>query len=179
MSFFNTSLEHAAMLEQWTLCTVEDIPDELWTDQPGGLTNHPAWVLGHLVVAFDNVTKQLGVTVPRDDEWRKPFDGGSKPSANRGDYPSKDELIATFKDSAQSLRRALAGAGESALEKPVEDEQIAPFFPTLGRWAVHCLLSEGAFHTGQLSAWRRAKGMPAVFEVEANGPRLMANALTV
>ena len=179
MSFLDEALSHAAMLEQWTLCSVEDVPDDQMAEQPAGLPNHPAWILGHLVGAFDALTRALGQDVARDDAWYERFRQGTKPTSNRSDYPSKDDLIAAYTDACRSLRKAIQAAGESVLDQPVDNEQLAAFFPTNGRWTAHCLLSEGAFHTGQLSAWRRAKGLPSVFDVEANLPRLMASSLVV
>ncbi|MFG0275448.1 MAG: DinB family protein [Phycisphaerales bacterium] len=173
MPLLDTMLDHAAMLEAWTRCSAEDVPDARWAEQPGGLTNHPAWVFGHLAYAMDNLTRLLGVDVPRDEAWYAPFVGGSTPTAERSAYPSRDELLEAFSDSCSRLRRAVRAGGEAMLERPVEDEQIRAYFPTLGRWATHVLLAEGAFHTGQLSAWRRAQGMPSVFENEDNLAKML------
>ncbi len=173
MAFLDTVLQHAAMLEQWTLCSLEDIPSERFTEQPGGLTNHPAWIVGHLAYAMDNVTVLFDAPPARDDAWHAPFKGGTAPTAERDDYPSKDELLAAFGEACQTLRRVVREAGEAALTREIEGE-MRPFLPTLGRWVAHALLTEVAFHTGQLSAWRRASGLPSVFEVEANAPRMMA-----
>ncbi len=174
MTFLDTVLDHATMLEQWAVCTVEDIDDAQFADQPAGLTNHPAWVLGHLTFAMDNLTRELGGNPQRDESWYAPFVGGSTPTSNRADYPGKDELITAFSDSCSSLREHVRNAGEAELAKEVANERIKAFFPTLGRWAAHVLLCEGAFHTGQLSAWRRAKNQPSVFENEANVHRILS-----
>ncbi len=179
MSTFDALLEHAAMAHQWTRCTVDDIPEDQFCDQPGGQTNHPAWVLGHLVFAFDNFSRTLGATPAKEESWYDPFRAGSSQSSDPSAYPSKQELIDAFDESSALLRATVRGAGESKLAEPVADESIAPFFPTLGRWAVHVLASEGVFHSGQLSAWRRAKGLPSVFDVEANIGRLLADSLEV
>lgn len=173
MSLLNETLDHAAMCEAWTICTVDDVPDEQFADQPAGLTNHPAWVLGHLTFAFDNLARELGAAPGRDESWYAPFMGGSTPTNDRSAYPSKSELIDAFKDSCATLRRTVEQAGESKLNAPVADEMIRTFFPTYGRWAAHALTAEGAFHTGQLSAWRRAKNMPSVFDQESNLQRML------
>jgi len=174
MTLINDMLNHAAMVEQWIICTVEDIDDAQFAEQPAGLTNHPAWVLGHVTYAMDNFTRQLGGAPPRDDSWYEPFVGGSTPTNNRDAYPSKDDLITAFSDAISMVRDQVRTAGEAGLNKEVEDEQLRAFFPTLGRWAAHVLLSEGPFHVGQVSAWRRAKGLPSVFENEANITRLLS-----
>jgi len=160
------------------LCTVDDIPDEQWAEQPGGLTNHPAWVLGHVTFAMDNVTRQIGGTVQRGEAWAEPFRGGTTPTANRSNYPGRDELISAFTDSCRTLRATLRAAGEPAFDRPVDNERLRGFFPTLGRWTTHAMLCEVAFHCGQLSAWRRAKGLASVFENEANIERLVTSSST-
>ena len=173
MPLLDTILDHAAMLEAWTLCTVDDIPDDRWADQPAGLTNHPAWVIGHLCFAMDNLTRVLGGSPARDDAWYAPYIGGSTPSADRSVYPSSGELLDAFKAAGTALRDSVRAGGEAMLAHKVADEQVRAYFPTLGRWAAHVLLAEGAFHTGQLSAWRRARGMPSVFDNEQNLARML------
>ncbi len=79
-----------------------------------------------------------------------------------------------FSHSCGSLREHIRNAGEAELTKEVANERIKAFFPTLGRWTAHVLLCEGAFHTGQLSAWRRTKDQPSVFENEANIHRMLS-----
>ncbi len=178
MSLLDAALEHAAMLEQWTLCSVEDVPDDQWADQPAGLPNHPAWVLGHLTYAMDNVVRELGGSVDRDESWYEPFRGGSEPTSNRSDYPARDELLGAFSHAAKNLRATLRDKGEAVMSTPTTHEKIRDFFPTIGRFATHVLLVELAFHTGQISAWRRAKQMGGVF-VEANFARMAPQALVV
>lgn len=173
MPILDTLLDHNTMLEQWVLCTVEDIPDEQWADQPAGLTNHPAWVLGHLTHAIDNATRQLGGTVDRAESWAEQFGGGSTPTNDRSDYPSRDELITAYTGAAETLRNAVRAAEPSVFDQPVENERIRAFFPTVGRWLTHVLMCECSFHAGQLSAWRKARAMPSVFDNEANVNRLM------
>ncbi len=174
MSILETLLDHNTMLQQWVLCTVEDVDDAQWAEQPAGLTNHPAWVLGHLTNAIDNVIRQLGGAVDRAPEWAKQFAGGSMPTNNRSDYPSRDELISAYTGACENLRAVVRQAGEDVFDMPVENERIRAFFPTVGRWVSHVLLSECAFHAGQLSAWRRSKGLSSVFESEANIGRMIS-----
>ena len=173
MCMLSEILTHAAVFEQWALCTVEDVPAGDFTAQPAGLTNHPAWVMGHLTYAMDNVTRQLGGTVSRDESWYQPFIGGSEPTDDASAYPDKDALLAAFRDAAATARNAVRNAGEKGLAAPVEDERLSAFFPTMGRWALHAIVCEAAFHTGQLSAWRKARGMGSVFANEANIARMM------
>jgi len=179
MPILDTILQHAAMCEQWTLCTVDDVPDEQWAEQPGGLPNHPAWVLGHLVLAMDTVARRLGAEVPRDESWYEPFLAGTEPVADRSAYPSREELVSAFGQACRGLRTAVRAAGEAGLDRPTDVPEMAVLVPTIGQWALHVLVCETAFHTGQLSSWRRVKGLPSVFEQEANQRRMVADALEV
>ena len=170
-------LELAKMMEQWTLCTVEDVDEDAFARRTKAVPNHPAWVLGHLVDGFDAVTRELGGDVDRGRAWAERFGPGTTPVADRAAYPSKDELLGAFRDAAARLRRAVAASWDAGFEAPTRDAEVRAYFPTAGRWAVHVLLGEVAFHTGQLSAWRRTQGLAPVFADERRVARLLAGAL--
>ena len=46
---------------------VKDVSAEQMVEQPGGVINHPAWSLGHLVVSADHLGQLLGLesSLPR------------------------------------------------------------------------------------------------------------------
>lgn len=178
MSLRDAALDHAAMLEQWTLCSVEDVPDERFAAQPAcadhAMPNHPAWILGHLVFAMDNLARHLGGDVSREkDAWGERFGGGTTPVEDASAYPAKAELIDAFRDAAATLRSTLQSVDEATFDEAIEDERIRAIFPTNGRFTLHVLLCEVAFHTGQLSAWRRAQGLPSVFDDQERVRRLL------
>ena len=75
---------------------IGDIPDERMVEQPLPGVNHPAWSLGHLAWSTDRGRSLLGLEPECPSEWTATFGFGSKPSASRGDYPSRDELIAAL-----------------------------------------------------------------------------------
>lgn len=75
----------------WML--VADIADERLAEQPHAGVNHPAWILGHLAWTADGALGMLGAQKRLSAEWPSFFGRGSKPSAQRGLYPSKDELL--------------------------------------------------------------------------------------
>jgi uncharacterized damage-inducible protein DinB len=159
-------------MRRWTLCTVDDIPDGSFADLPIGCANHPAWVLGHLTGGMDNITRHLGEHASRDDAWAAAYDTGSTPTTDRDAYPGKSALIDAFTDAGRSVADAVRRVGEAGLSGPAS-EAVRAFFPTTNQWVLHVLIAEHAFHTGQLSVWRRGMGLPSVFEVEGNIERLM------
>src|SRR5262249_9370889 len=73
-----------------------DIPEERMAEQPLPGVNHPAWILGHLAVTADFAAGLLGADKTLPQEWGPLFVPGSKPSAIRGSYPSKDKLLAAL-----------------------------------------------------------------------------------
>ena len=48
---------------------VKDVSAEQMVEQPNGVVNHPAWSLGHLVVAADGLGQALGLTSNLPDGW--------------------------------------------------------------------------------------------------------------
>lgn len=174
MTALDTLIAHSATMQEWAVLTAHDIPDEEFADQPGGVANHPAWVLGHLTYAIDNLNALLGSPSGRDASWAEKFGGGSEPVADRSAYPSREELIETYQSAGETLRALVREHGAARFDEPLTDERLKAFFPTVGRFITHVMLVECSFHAGQLSAWRRAKGMPSVFSIESNMQRLLA-----
>src|SRR5437867_10673421 len=89
---------------------VSEIPDERMTAQPLAGVNHPAWILGHLALTADGTLEKLGGQKALPADWATLFAPGSKPSAVRSVYPSKDELLRAVEQSYQQLRQRAATA---------------------------------------------------------------------
>ena len=58
---------------------VKDLSTEQMAAQRGGVINHPAWSLGHLVVSADRLGQLLGLQSNLPDGWGKP----SRPAGSR------------------------------------------------------------------------------------------------
>jgi hypothetical protein len=137
-----------------------DIPDEKFCEQPGGVLNHPAFVLSHLACTSDFICSMLGApSAPRP--WQKDFNSNAKPHGDRSKYPSKAELLATLEDGHVRVARAFEAVDEAVLAK--ESEFAKWGFPKVGDMVLHLLVAHEATHLGQLSMWRRAQGMPPLF----------------
>ncbi len=127
----------------------------------GVVMNHPAWVLSHLSVYSPVLSGMLrGEAV--EDPIDHPHGRKSKPSANPSDYLPRDELVARYLSVHDDVASALSDADEGVFAEPPGVERWAASMPTLYDVSVHLTVYHESVHLGQLSAWRRAMGLPAV-----------------
>lgn len=144
---------------------VDDIPDDRMTEQVKGLPNHPAWQIGHLAVAIDNVCMMLlGCETAVSKEYCELFDIGSTPVADPSRYPSKRELLATLDAVRQKAADALAAASPESLAAPNPSAMLGEMLPTAAHMAAFMMLTHESSHLGQLSVWRQAAGMRPALE---------------
>ncbi|NNJ26859.1 DinB family protein [Alienimonas chondri] len=146
-----------------------DIPEDRLAEQPQPGMNPPVWLLGHVAVVGNfalSLLDGLGIDAPAVDlpGWRENFGIGSRPLVYADDFspPSGDELRAAVKDTHARYLAASAHLTPEMLAKPLPIERLAVRFPTYGDMLTHLLTTHDAVHWGQLSAWRRAVGLPAV-----------------
>ena len=135
-----------------------DVPDGALTRQPGGVVNHPAWVIGHLTYSCQALGGELGLTPWLPASWENLFGTGSVPTAERSVYPSKADLLAALDNGQARLTARLAALGDAGMTGPLPDERYRAMFPTVGHAVVHILTAHAAVHVGQLSVWRRSAG---------------------
>lgn len=138
---------------------VADVPDERFAEQPPGLTNHPAWVIGHLAMSLQAMGGELGLTTWLPKDWPSQFGTGSIPTSDRPSYPSKQELLENLEEGRRRLAVALLSVSENVLSAPLPDVRYQPLFPTLGHAVTHILGAHAAVHVGQVTVWRRAIGL--------------------
>lgn len=142
---------------------VADIDDADLAKQPFEGANHPAWILGHVTVTLDGVSKVLGRGATAPESWGTLFGRASTLTTDRSDYPTKDELLAAL-DAA--LSAASSAAGEATAEQvagPHSIDMLKRGLPTKGDLIAMLLTTHFAQHLGQLSAWRRAMGGAPLF----------------
>ena len=138
---------------------VADLTDEYMILQPPGAPNHAAWTLGHVILSWQVVSGELGVTPWLPDDWEALFGYGSSPVHVVGfAHTSKAVLIASLVDASDRLRGALLAAEENTLRDPLPDVESREVFSTTGEALVQIVCAHTAFHAGQLAAWRRAIG---------------------
>jgi uncharacterized damage-inducible protein DinB len=144
---------------------VADLTEEQMCAQPvpGVVMNHPAFLLGHLaLVAGDFAGGFVGLSPICPGGWKELFNQGAKPLADRSLYPSKAELLQKLEEAHTRLAEAVIKAKPEVLAQPAP-EKMRQRFPTVGALLAGMMSSHEASHNGQLSAWRRAMGMPPVF----------------
>ena len=138
---------------------VADVTPEQMVEQPGGVINHPAWSLGHLVMTADGLARLLGLESEVEDGWSSVFATGGIPSNDQSLFPVKEDLLKAL--TAQHARNtaAVEGADPAWFATPNPNERRRKRFPTVGDIVVFLMTSHEMFHLGQLAAWRRAMGL--------------------
>lgn len=147
---------------------LDGIADEQMVTQPvvdgHTIPNHPAWVIGHLAsTSADFGAKLLGVESIRPEGWGDILGGTSTPVTDATVYPDKQTLIDKLTEAHAYISEAFLAADDARLAEPNFVERLAPVFPTIGDMITFLLTSHETTHLGQLSAWRRAVGLPSAF----------------
>jgi DinB superfamily len=155
-------LRNAAGNVEYAKRLVADIPEEKMAVQPAPGMNHAAWVLGHLAYVFDSMIAVWGEKPTMSPEWKALFNVPSKPQPEREKYPSKAELLEAYQKNYQRIVKVVKAARPDDFEKEFPNPKLRGLLPTVGVAMVHILTSHQGQHLGQLSAWRRAQGLPGV-----------------
>ena len=145
-----------------TLALVADIPPEAMQLQATPGERHPAWLLGHLLLA-DTYLLSLLTVQPLRDEFPmllECYGPASAPTA-QARYDSKHHLVDRL-GRANAVRVARVQAmSDPALARPMADAFLARAQPTIGHHLQGLVFHEG-YHSGQLSSWRKTHGFRAV-----------------
>lgn len=142
---------------------MQDIPDERLAEQPHGVVNHPAWILGHLTVTAESVGARLGGTKVLPESWGPLFSPGSKPTSTRATYPAKEDLMRALEESYRLLRDRAVSATPEQLAQPTTSPRAKDLLPTAREMTAFILTGHVGIHLGQLSTWRRLIGLPPLF----------------
>lgn len=150
----------ARMTLGYAKANLEDIPDGQFCLLRPGMANHPAWIVGHLVVCGEASLEALGLASTVPPAWQQVFAFGKPATADRAGYPGKGELLEVYFGQTEKVIAALCKATPEALAKPLDDPMMKSLFPNVGSLILCGLTVHPAIHFGQLSAWRQAQGMP-------------------
>jgi len=140
---------------------VADLSEAQMVVQPQEAMNHPAWILSHLN-AYHPAMVAMITGQPFEDPKDHPFGMLSKPEPEGSVYESKEALIAAFEQGHDAVTYALKSASDPDLEAAITLERWQKPFPRVGDALAYIMLLHEATHLGQLSAWRRVQGFPAV-----------------
>ena len=138
---------------------VNDVSPDQMAQQPGGVINHPAWSLGHLVVSANNLGTLLGLESSLPEGWNKTFSTGGVPSGDGADYPSKEELLEALRAQHARNTDAVRQTDNATFAAPHPNEKTRRNFPTVGDMIIFMMTSHEMDHLGQIAAWRRAMGL--------------------
>jgi hypothetical protein len=144
---------------------VKDIPADKFAHMPHPTMNHPAFNIGHLSLYPNRLFTIIGQPekVVEKTGYKELFAAGVPCVEQDGRYPHKDELVSCFMDRYRAASEAIAKLPDDVLrsENPMEG-RLKEMLPQLGM-AVNFLLNNHIMaHLGQISAWRRALGLPSV-----------------
>jgi hypothetical protein len=144
---------------------VADLSDEQMIAQPnvptGVIVNHPAWVFSHLNIYIPIIAAMVEGRA-FDDPREHPFGMTSRPQLDQSLYASKVELLRDFTEGHQRVHAAMKNADESLFERDTPLERWRATMPKLGFVLPYLMLLHENQHLGQVSAWRRAQGLPSV-----------------
>ncbi len=150
---------------EYALRLVADVGPDQMLDQPMGwsdparVMNHPAWILSHLRL-YASVCESMLLELPFADPMGDRHGSRSVPVGDPGAYDA--DLVARFRDAHDAAQRALEAAPASVFAAPTPLERWKPAYPTIADIVLMLMVKHESGHLGQLSAWRRAKGLPPV-----------------
>lgn len=154
---FNLKFAHAL---------VEDVNNEMMTHIPSpGLENHPAFTLGHLITAAALTSEYLGGPYDMNPKWealfrRKGPGDPRKPDPNGSLYPNKTALLTELEKQHAIVVQLIKELDEARFSEPAE-WRFSEHMPTFGDLLYFMCISHENMHLAQLSAWRRAMGLPS------------------
>jgi len=144
-----------------TLTLVADVSEADMSRQSIKGERHPAWILGHILLADIYLLSLLGHRqLSQDFEQLVSAHGpGAVPDSN-GRYQTKASLVERLQEAGETRLKAVAGLRDSDFARELPDPNLARVQPTIGHH-LHALVFHEGYHCGQLSAWRKAHGLPA------------------
>jgi len=142
---------------------VGDLSDEQMLAQPipGRVLNHPAWVFSHLTL-YTAICANMLRAKPFPDPADHKYGAKSEPLADPAAYPARAAIIEHYKSAHDDAEAALLQVKDQTLAAPAPLERWRTLHPTTGDMLVTLMVKHESAHLGQLSAWRRALGLPRV-----------------
>ena len=139
---------------------VADIRDRPFTQPTSAGGNHPLWVVGHLAYSEGWAMTLLFDEPNPVDHWKDLFAPGSQPTTNPADYPSFDEVLATYRDLRAKNIRRLMEVGEAGLDAVPKNvpEPFKDVMTSVGRTYLLLALHQNV-HYGEVADARRVAGL--------------------
>ncbi|EMI51785.1 hypothetical protein RSSM_06762 [Rhodopirellula sallentina SM41] len=130
------------------------------------VSNHPAFILGHLSLYPCRVVSEVGGDATSIQPSSK-FEALFAPSATCLDdpegtlYPSMEEITGKFFAAHEYAIEVLMATEDAAFGAENTHERLRAKFATVGSAHAFYLGGHAMLHIGQFSAWRRAMGLGA------------------
>lgn len=147
---------------QQTLNLVADLTEAQMYQQSVPGENHPAWTLGHLLMAdyFIFLLLKIPNTPQMTENLWNTYGPGHTPPLEREKYLPKEQLVEQLIEGDRIRRQFIQEMTSADLAQPTPEPRIAASQPTLGHFLHYMLFHEGN-HGGQLAAWRKTQGLPS------------------
>ena len=145
---------------------VSNLSEHQMTEVPsGGLINHPAFTLGHLVSGSALIVQNLGGNFNLPEGWKELFlrkgpGDSTLPEKDTSLYPTKIALLQELKRQHLTVEECLLNTDIEQLSMP-KKWRFSSYMPTLIDSIVFLSVNHEAMHLGQLAAWRRAMNLPS------------------
>jgi hypothetical protein len=134
---------------------------------PGGtpiVTNHPAFVYGHLCLYPAKFLENAGrdfkpLLMPQryTDTCAAGVECKDDPTGTI--FPPMEEIIANFKRVHAEAFKIIAEMTDEEFARPPALERSRGFMPTMGGLTTFYFMGHTMMHLGQVSAWRRCMGL--------------------
>lgn len=142
---------------------MEDIPEDKINERPAGNGHPPLWILGHLAICAEFGEALLGEQMQHPD-WVAVFGPGSSDDVANPDQFSASEFISVIDSAYPRLMDLIDRTPQEQLQATHGVELLkGGAIVTMADLEMHLLTSHFAFHTAQLSGWRRAAGLGPLF----------------
>ncbi len=142
---------------------LEGLDENKLTHQPSPGMNHPIWIVGHLAMTMEFVAMLAGADYKGPEGWEALFGYKSVPVDDAAKYPKLGATVAELDKAIAAVEPSLAAMTDEALAAQMPNEGFREMMPTVGDGMTFLLNGHINVHTGQLSAWRRAIGLPPLF----------------
>jgi hypothetical protein len=146
-----------------TLKLVEDLREEQMCVQSSSGENHPAWILGHLLLGDTYLLSMLKVQELSEDfaDLLGKYGPDSKPIYSAGFYDSKRILVERLRRTGSLRLESIREMNNEELSQLTPDNILARAQPTIGHHLFALAIHE-AHHGGQISSWRKLQGLTSM-----------------
>ena len=139
-----------------TLSLVADIPSSSACSQSFEGEHHPAWIVGHLLLADTYLLHLLGIEELGTDfgALLSCYGPGATPAPGPGPYEALDVLVDRLRECGEERIVAVNQLSPADFSRPLPDPILSQVQPTISHHLNTLIYHEG-YHGGQLAAWRR------------------------